>query len=345
MIAVMTGTETMTPQAFRAQVHLFQPSRVLLTACELDVFTAIGDGPRTSAEVAAAIGADPRATDRLLNALVAMGFLGKRAGRFANGAFAARYLVRGRPEYLAGLRHSVQLWTTWSTLTEAVRAGRCVVSRPTGADAAAAREAFIAAMHWRGATQAAEVADLVDLAGVRRVLDVGGGSGVFSMAFVRAQPGLQATVFDLPEVVPLTERYLAEAGLADRVAVVAGDLTRDELGRDFDLVFISAVIHSFPPDENRRLLEKAAAALVPGGRVVVQDFLMDEARTGPLQAALFALNMLVSTPAGDTYTESEVRAWMGAAGFEAIARRDTSFGTSLLVGRLPPRRQSAGAPA
>lgn len=331
MIAVMTPLNDMTPQEFRAQVHLFQQSRVVLTAVELDVFTVLGDEARPSSEVAARVGTDPRATDRLLNALVAMGLLEKAGGRFRNGPFAARHLVRGRPDYLAGLGHSVHLWSTWSTLTEAVRAGHSVAPRPAG-DAARWREAFIAAMHWRGQAQADEVTALLDLSRVRRVLDVGGGSGVFSMAFVRARPGLHATIVDLPEVVPLTRRYVAEAGLADRIRVVAGDLTRDALGRDYDLVFISAVVHSFPPEENRRLLKQAVAALAPRGRVVVQDFLMNESRTGPLHAALFALNMLVGTPAGDTYTESEVRAWMQEAGLEAVERRDTSFGTSLLVG-------------
>ncbi len=334
MIAVMSGQISWTPQEFRARIHEFQQSRVVLTACELDLFTVLGDRERSSGEVAAAIGTDPRATDRLMNALAAMGLLVKRDGRFRNGPFAAAHLVRGRSGYAAGLLHSVHLWTTWSTLTDAVRAGRSVAPRPEGEAAAAYREAFIAAMHWRGAAQADEVAALVDLAGVRELLDVGGGSGVFSMAFVRAQPELHATVFDLPEIVPLTRRYVAEAGLGGRISTVAGDLTRDELGRGFDLVFISAVVHSFPPDENRRLVAKAAAALAPGGRVVIQDFLMAEDRSGPLAAALFALNMLVGTPGGDTYTESEVRAWMHEAGLEAIERHDTSFGTSVLVGRL-----------
>ncbi len=334
MISVMTAATAMTPQEFRAQVHLFQQSRVLITACELDLFTALGDQERPSAEVAGAIGADPRATDRLMNALVAMGCLVKRDGRFRNGAFAGRYLVRGRSGYLAALMHSLHLWSTWSTLTEAVRAGRRVAPEPEGDAAVAYREAFIAAMHWRGTTQAEEVAALVDLAGVRSVLDAGGGSGVFSMAFVRAQPNLRATVFDLPEIVPLTRRYVAEAGLSDRVRTVAGDLTRDSLGRDVDLVFLSAILHSFPPDDNRRLLAKAAAALAPRGRVVIHDFLMNEDRTGPLAAALFALNMLVGTAAGDTYTESEMRGWMREAGLDPIERRDTSFGTSLLIGRL-----------
>ncbi len=330
----MPDQDITTPAALRERVHQFQHSRVLLTAYELGVFTALGDQAQAAAAVAAALGTDARATDRLLNALVTMGMLEKRRDRFVNGAFAARHLVRGKPGFMSGLMHSVHLWSSWSTLTKAVREGHAVTSRETGARGDTWRDAFIAAMHWRGAQQAPEVVAMIDLQGVARVLDAGGGSGVYAMAFARARSGLHATVFDLPEIVSITRRYVEEAGFSDRVAIVSGDLTRDELGRGFDLVFLSAIVHSFPPEENRRLVQKAARALNPGGRVVVQDFLMDEDRSGPLSTALFALNMLVATEAGDTYTEPEIREWMRAAGLNAIERRDTPYGASLMIGTL-----------
>jgi SAM-dependent methyltransferase len=324
----------MTPESFRELVSSFQQSRALLTAYEVGLFTSLEDRARSSAEAADALKTDPRATDRLMNVLVAMGLLTKSGDRYRNGSFAARYLVRDSPEYMAGLMHSVHLWRTWSTLTDAVRAGHAVTERDPGAAGGVWREAFIAAMHSRASQHAPTVVASLDLTGVARVIDVGGGSGAFATAFVRAKCDLRATVFDLPDIVPITRRYVDEDGFADRIDIVTGDLTRDELGRGFDLVFISAIVHSFPPDENRRLMKKSAAALNPGGQVVVQEFLMNDDRTGPLSAALFALNMLVATPAGDTYTESEVRSWMTDAGFGAIERRDMPFGTGLVIGRL-----------
>jgi len=214
-----------------------------------------------------------------------------------------------------------------------VRAGRSVAPREAGEAGERWREAFIAAMHWRGAQQAPVEVALLDLGRVTRMLDVGGGSGVYAMACVRARPGLEAVVFDLPAILPLTRRYVDEAGLADRVRLVGGDLTADDLGRDFDLVLISSIVHSFPPEENRRLIAKAARALRSGGQVVVRDFLMDEGRTGPLSSALFALNMLVGTEAGDTYTESEIRGWMEEEGLSALTRLDGPFGASFVTGR------------
>lgn len=320
------------PTTFREAVGAFQQCRALLTACELDLFSALGDGPRSAREVAAARGTDPRATDRLLNVLVALDLVEKADDRFANGTFAARYLVRGRPEFMAGVMHTVHMWTRWSTLTEAVRRGTAVdAGRDPGDDW---RDAFMAAMHWRGGPQAEELAATLALDGVSRVLDVAGGTGVFSMAFARKRSDLRAVVFDLPAIVPITRRYVAEAGLSDRVTAVAGDVTAGDLPRGFDLVLLSAILHSFPPDENRRLLGKAVRALTPGGRVVVSEFLVNEDRSGPLQPALFALNMLVGTPAGDTYTESEIRGWMDEAGLTAVTRTDTGFGTSVMVGGI-----------
>jgi len=188
-------------------------------------------------------------------------------------------------------------------------------------------------MHARARHNAPAVVGHLDLSGVSCVLDVGGGSGAFSMAFVCARDGIRATVFDLPNVVPLTRDYVAREGLADRIDTAVGDYNVDLLGEGFDLVFLSAIIHSNSPAENRRLLWKCAAALEPDGQVVVQDFIMDDDRISPPFGALFALNMLVATEAGDTYTESEVRSWMEEAGLSAIARQDTAFGTTLVIGR------------
>jgi hypothetical protein len=270
-----------------------------------------------------------------MNALCAMGLLEKKDGRFSNTASASRFLVKGKADYLAGLLHMVHLWESWSTLTEAVRQGRSVLDRAESVNERGGEwlRAFIAAMHWRACAHAPGVVGLLDLSGVSRVLDVGAGSAAYAMAFVRAADGITAVAFDLPNVIPLTRDYIVQAGLQGRVKTAVGNYDLDPLGSDFDLVFLSAIIHSCSPSGNRTLIGKAAAAAAPHGQVVVQDFIVDEDRTGPPFAALFALNMLVGTEAGDTYTESEVRQWMDEAGLRQVVRKDTPFGTSLIIGR------------
>lgn len=307
-------------------------SRILLTAYELGIFTALADERKTSAEVAAALGTDPRATDRLLNALAILRLLNKEEGRFGNTAAAARYLVKGKPEYMAGLMHGVHLWDAWSTLTDAVRAGTSVFERPGGEAGERRTEAFIAAMHYNAAFRAGRLVEMLDLGRVARVLDVGGGSGIYAMAFVRAREGITATVFDLPHVTPLTRGYVEAEGLSDKIDIVAGDANADPLPRGYDLVLASQLIHSNSPEENAALITNCGTSLNAGGRLVVQDFVVGEGRAGPPRPVIFALNMLVNTEAGDTYTEAEIRRWMEAAGLADVERIGTDFETTLVIG-------------
>ena len=294
----------------------FQESRVLLSALELDVFAAVGEGAAAT-EAALKLGTDPRATEMLLNALVAVGALSKRDAVF-HCTVESKALGPARP----GLLHMVHLWDTWSSLSECVKSGRAVRSRgPEGFPEARTR-AFIAAMHARARDSAQETVRLSGIRDARRMLDVGGGSGAFSIAFAKACPDLRAEILDLGAVVPLAEDYIREAGLQDRVRVRPGDMRTAEFGEGFDLVLLSAVCHMFSEDENRALIQRCAEALVPRGHLVIREFILQEDRTGPPHAALFALNMLVGTEHGNTYTEGEYRTWMTEAGLGAITRPD-----------------------
>ena len=313
----------------------FQKSRIFLTAFELDLFTALSGKSQSSVEVAGKLGTDPRATDRLMNALCALELLEKEGERFANTSLADQFLVRHSPLFLAGFGHMVNLWDTWSTLTEAVYQGHAVMGRNEVNDRGDEwLTPFIAAMHARAKNHAPLVVEKLDLEKVSRVLDVGGGSGAFAMAFANAKPGINATVFDLPNVVPLTRGYIEAEGLSARVNTLVGDYNLDPLGKGYDLVFLSAIIHSNSPAQNVQLLKKCVEGLNPGGQVVVLDFIMEENRTAPAHGAVFALNMLVGTEAGDTFTEAEVREWMTKTGLSGIKRIDTPFGTSMIIGSL-----------
>ncbi len=322
------------PSRILDTIYAFRPARVLLSSFELGIFSAIGDSPKESREIAQTLGTSERATDRLMNALCGMGFLKKKQGRFKNTPLTTRYLVKDKPDYLGGLMHQVALWKTWSTLTQAVREGSSVTVRGEIGDRGSEwLEAFIEAMHMRARGQAGIVARLINLRGVRRVLDVGGGSGAFSMAFVRTKKGVRAVVFDLPQVTVLTRKFLEREGLTNSIETADGNYETDSLGSGFDLVFLSAIIHSNSAEVNRLLFKKANDALTPGGRLVVLDHVMKEERTAPLAGAFFSLNMLVGTKAGDTYTESEIRQWMTEAGFNDIRRKNTPFGTDLMIGK------------
>lgn len=321
-----------TSESIREKVFAFQQSRVILTAYELDLFTFLDNGAGTSGEIAKMLGTDQRATDRLMNVLVSIGLLNKSNDKFSNTDAASQFLVKGKPEYLSGLMHSVNLWETWSTLTDAVRKGRSVIKESVKERKIDWFESFIEAMHFRAAKQAPSDISLIDLSGVNKVLDLGGGSGAYAMAFVKAGNNITAVVFDLPNVIPLTKKYVEKEGLSDKLSYIEGDYTTDNIGNGYDLIFLSAIVHSNSNEENLKLIQKCANALNTNGKVVVQDFIMDESRTNPPHGALFAINMLVGTDAGDTFTQKEVSNWMEKAGLKNITRKDTSFGTSQITG-------------
>jgi predicted O-methyltransferase YrrM len=300
----------------------FQESRMLLTAVELDVFTAVGSGA-SAPQVAAALKTNPRATETFLNELVAMGALAKRDGIFRNTPDTARYLVAGSPDYARpALMHTVHMWKSWSTLTESIRAGTAVAQPGVDAEEEQWTHAFIAAMHRNTGTAAATLVQAVGVDGVRRMLDVGGGSGAYSIAFARASPTLRAEVLDLRSVVPIAQKHIEEAGLTDQVVIRVGDLTRDDFGRDYDLILLSAICHMLNPAENQDLFRRCHRALAPGGRVVIRDFILESDKTAPRSAALFAVHMLVNTRGGSTYSEDEYRAWLQTAGFRQVTRVD-----------------------
>lgn len=300
--------------AILAAARAYQESRVLLTALELDIFSAAAGGAGAP-EIAARVGGEPRATTMLLDALAALGALEKRDGTYACTA-GTRPLGPARP----GLMHLVNRWSSWGTLTDCVRAGtRMIPGRPEGEDPAWT-EAFIEAMHARAGQIAPAVVEAVGARGVRRLLDVGGGPGTFALAFARAEPELRAEILDLPQVLPIARRHVAEAGLEDRVTVREGDLRTDDFGEGHDLVLLGAICHMLDEAGNADLIRRCARALVPGGRLAIRDFLLEADRTAPREAALFALNMLVGTERGNCYTEAEYRGWLADAGFQDVRR-------------------------
>lgn len=313
----------------------FRESRVLLTGIELDVFSAVGTGGDAQA-VAGKLGTDPRATESLLNALVALEVLEKRDGVFTNTPTAARYLAAGgEHDSRAALMHTAHLWSRWTTLTDCVRRGTALTAGYGRQPDGDRTEAFIAAMHKNARLRAPLVVRALDWRGVRRVLDLGGGSGAYSIAFAEARPDLTAEVLDLASVVRIAQRHIDAAGLAGRVQTRVGDLGDDAYGTGYDVVFVSAICHMNSPEENVAMFRKALAALAPSGRLVIQDFVLNADKTGPKTGVLFALNMLVGTRAGSAYSEQEYVAWLRDAGFAEARRVPLPGPTDLMIARRP----------
>jgi len=303
----------LTPDSLLTLGRGFQESRVLLTGAELDLFTLLARETLDAPEVARRLGADLRALTVLLDALAAMEVLEKKEGRYRTAPEAACLSAEAPDSIHPMLLHAAALWARWTTLTNRVGGTPLHERAPEES-----LRAFIGAMHVVGAPQAARLVAAAAVAGAGRLLDVGGGPGTYTMAFLAAEPAMTATLFDLPPVVEIARERLDRAGLLARVTLVPGDFTRDELPSGHDLAWLSAIIHQNGPAENDALYSRIFRALVPGGRLVVRDHVMDPSRTRPRAGALFAVNMLVGTSGGGTYTYDEIRDGLARAGFGRI---------------------------
>jgi len=297
----------------------FTQARILLTAAELDLFTLLAAEPLSAQELSDKTGFFLRPLIILLDALAAMGFIVKKGDRYRTEPALAPVLSADTPRSIRPmLLHSAGLWKTWSDLTAIVR-DKGVTDRP----AAIYRNedelrAFIGAMHVVGSAQAEKMAAVLGPERVKVLLDVGGASGTYTLAFLKANPNLTAILFDQPPVVEMARERLGRAGVLDRVTLAAGDFHVDELPPGADLALLSAIIHQNSPEQNLDLYCKVFRALVPGGRIAIRDHIMEADRTRPRAGAVFAVNMLVATPGGGTYTFEEVRKALQTAGFTKI---------------------------
>ncbi len=291
----------------------FQRSKILFTALKGGVFTLL-ENPMTAAEVAARLGWDERGTRMLLNGLIALDLADKdNQGRYRNAPIASACLIPGAPmDQTAILNHKANGWEAWAHLDELVRTGK---PYPRGDRNDEQVRAFICGMKNIAVESANAMVEAVDIAACRNMLDLGGGPGVYSHACLRKVPALRATVFDLPEVIPIATEEASAAGLLDRMHFVAGDLTKDPLGTGYDLVLVSNIIHSYGPEMNQLLIKKCHQALIPGGMLIIKDFLLDDDQKGPAFGLVFALHMFVHTDEGDTYAVETVRKWTLEAGF------------------------------
>lgn len=323
----------MNPNTIREFASSFQKSRILLSAFELDIFTNLHESGTSNSQVADKLSLNEHACERLLNALVSLGFLKKQKNLFFNTPESFSFLSKKSPDYMGGLMHSNHLWNTWSKLTRVIRTGKSAHSEEINERGDEWLLSFITAMHDRAKKQAPQQLANIDLSRIKSILDVGGGSGAFSMEFVSRKHEVEATVFDLPNVVPITEKFIDKEGFTNKIKTHSGDYTVDDLPVGFDLVFLSAIIHSNPLEVNQNLVKKCFNSLNANGKIVIQDWIMNNARTQPAGGAIFAINMLVGTEAGDCFTEQEVTEMLTAAGFKNISRIEFESGSSQMTGQ------------
>ncbi len=318
-------------------VRSYQGAAVLAAAADLDLFDPLAARPRTALELSRELRCNGRGLTVLLNALAALRLLRKSAETYSlSPGMASVLTANGRHTMLAMVQHQANCLRRWAELARVVKTGRPARVKPSVRGAAGDKASFIGAMHNVSAPFAGEVIRAVRPLRFKRLLDLGGGSGTWTIQFLHACPSAHAIIFDLAEVIPMAMRRLSTAGLSRRVNFVAGDFLKDPLPKGVDLVWVSAIVHQNSREQNRHLFHQTFQALRPGGRIAIRDILMDEGRTRPVAGALFAVNMLVATEGGGTFTFGELSEDLETAGFSApaVARRDEGM-NSVVIARKP----------
>jgi hypothetical protein len=297
----------------------FQPVCVLTAAAALDVFSPLHTKSMTAEALAGKLGTNPRATAILLDALVALKFLCKQGEKYSVPEDVAELLAgQSAGNILPMVRHLANCLRRWAELPKVTKTGKCAETGPSIRGPDADKEAFIGGMNAISRPVADSVIGKIKPFRFHHMLDIGGGPGTWTIAFLHAVPGAWAMLFDLPEVIAIAEQQFAEAGLSDRVTLVGGDYYTDALPEGADLAWLGAICHQNSRPQNRDLFARVHAALVDDGVIVIRDVIMEPSRTSPLGGALFAVNMLVSTEGGGTYTFDEYREDLRAAGFTDV---------------------------
>lgn len=302
----------------------FQASQVIMSANELGVFERL-TRQRTAVEVARLIKGQTRGTEILLDALAGIDLVTKSGKKYRNKPVCDKYLVKGRPMYQGDiLAHTKHIYDRWARLGQVVRTGE-PTPRPEGGF-----EAFIMGMHNLSISRSPELLRAIGLKGVKSMLDLGGGPGTHAINI--SKRGMQATIFDMPETIRIAKKVARKEG-GKGLKYIAGDFHYDNIGKGYDLILMSQILHSNSHDENARLIAKCARALNPGGMIAVHEFPIDETLTAPPFSALFSINMLVATPGGRCYRPSEIKGWLREAGMRGV-KKTMLQETMLVTGRL-----------
>ena len=324
-------------QALHALGLGFMAARTLHVALELRLFTHLAAGAQTLGQVAQALGLVERAAGRLLYACAALGLVQATGGVFRNTALTQKYLVEGQPTFIGSYLQMFDAlsYHRWEQMGAALRHNGPVddISHPYRylADDAEDAATFSAAQHAGSRSLGPALARRVDFTPFTCLLDLGGGSGAYTMAILHRYPHLRAILFDFPQVSRLAEAVMHQEGLTDRVYIVGGDYEHDALPPGPDVVLWSGNLHASSPESCQRMLSRLHALLPSGGMVLIHDYMLDDTRSGPLIPALLALHLTLVSEHGQVYSSAELRALLAQAGFEEVRIEPFLTGHSSLV--------------
>jgi hypothetical protein len=276
-------------------------SFAMLAGMQLDVFTPLQHGSMTTEQIAHAIGVAPTRLPLLLYALVTAGLLTEQDGRFSNTPEAQHFLVKDTPSYMGNMQG--QLANNWAAMlqtAESIRTGIPQTHVDFSHSPPEEVEAFLRQINVRTVVTAHELAERYDFSTAKTLVDVGGGGGGLALILTQACPHLQATVVDLPQVTPITQKIVDEEGAADRVTVRAADVVNGPVPGSYDVAVLRTLLQVLSPNDARRAVQHTGVALNPGGRIYIVGQILDDSRTSPPIAVGFNLYFINQFSTGES---------------------------------------------
>ena len=324
------------PKTIQKLVDVY-PSFALLAGMQLDLFTPLKAGPMRPEQIADAIGVDVAKLKPLLYALVAAELLTVEGDRFANTEEANHFLVRGSPSYMGGVHPLyADLWDAALHTAESIRTGQPQAKHDYTQMSREALETFYEGLHPGALVTGRTLAEDYGLSSCQRLLDVGGGSGGVAIAVVKACPHIRATVVDVSNVTPITQRFVREASVSDRVKVITANIVEAPLHESFDAVVLKSFIQVLSPSDARRALTNINATMAPGGTIYILGIgILDNSRISPRAAAITNTIFINIYDEGQAYTEDEYHDWMTAAGFVDFKRDTLPDGLGIITAQKP----------
>jgi 3-hydroxy-5-methyl-1-naphthoate 3-O-methyltransferase len=333
-------TPPATPERILRTQWDYAPPLIVAAAVRLRIFDLLADGPLSIAEVAGRAGASERGVRSLLNGLVGLHFLAKEPGeQYRLTAESEAFLVSGKPGYQGGMfEHARDLVPRWLDLAEVVRTGKPLGPMNQEEGGASFFKELVVALYPMNLPMAQALGRILGVVERReplRILDIAAGSGVWGIGVGQQSPLATVTAVDWPQVLEVTRRFAAEAGMASQFSYIGGDAAEVDFGGGFHLAILGHILHSEGQRRSRSLLRKTFGSLVPGGTIAIAEFLVDADRSGPPMGVIFGLNMLLNTEEGDTFSFEEIASWLGEIGFVEPRRVDPGGPTSLVLARRP----------
>lgn len=316
-----TEQQSVTPEKIMKYGFAFAPPLIIAAGIKYDVFTILEDGALDAQQLAERTHTSLRGMRMVANALVGLELLSKDAeGKYSNDAVASQFLLPSKPTFMGGLfKHMGQLLPAWMNLNETVKTGKPYWGVNQKDDGKEFFVSFVEDLfpgNYPAAAALAQHLNPPDQGAGYSVLDLGAGSGVWSVALLQQFSAARATAVDWQEVLEVTRRVTGRLGLEDRYTFSPGDLLEADFGSGHQAAVLGHILHSEGETRSRDLVKKIYDALAPGGVLAIAEFLPNAERTGPLPALVFAINMLVNTEQGDTYSFEEISEWLTEAGFK-----------------------------